>query len=350
MHRDLVRILVITEPIKMPFTPAAYPGSLHHYAPRLVAFEHAPASDKAAGNIEAHNFVLFVGGLCDALMTVKYPSVLATVLPSSWAVAEVQTRSSGVGFTTGSLERDSEDLAKAITYFRDVAKQRNSESPAKVILLGHSTGCQDAMNYIVGPWKQEPMPQHVKERPPLDGVILQAGISDREGVEDHLDARQVQESLKIAEAMIQEGRGLDHMPLATTKGMFGAQPSAERWTSLLNETGDDDYFSSDLSDDRLERVWGAGGLAARAVKVMVLLSGEDENMPKSLNKAELISKWETFVKGSNGLWDDRSGVLERASHNLNKSSDSVVNRLCETVLGFVQSIDPHLAHKDTGKL
>ncbi|KAL9092363.1 MAG: hypothetical protein Q9159_000871 [Coniocarpon cinnabarinum] len=329
------------------FPPASHAGNLHHYASRLVAFEHGLPHGNAAA---AHNFVLFVGGLDDSLLTVRYPSVLATVLPASWAVAEVQTRSSGVGFATGSLERDSEDLVKAVAYFRQLAKQRNAGASSKVVLIGHSTGCQDAMNYLIGPWKQNPIPGDVKQRPVLDGVVFQAGISDREAVEGRLPPQLIRDSLDLARAMVDQGKGRDQLPIESTNGMFGAQPSANRWLSLISDGGDDDYFSSDLPDDRVERVWGSEGLATRGVKTLVLLGEKDDGMPQRVDKAELIGRWETYVKGSNGLWDDRSGVLPGAGHNLNDNSDDVVRTLCERIAGFVRSLDPELAQTDVGKL
>ena len=329
----------------MPFTPGAYPGSLHHYAPRLVAFEHNHSQHG-----HPHNFVLFLGGLGDSFMTVRYPSVLARTLPLSWALAEVQTTSSGAGFTTGSLKRDAQDLSEAITYFRGLAAQRNADSPAKIILLGHSTGCQDAIHYLVGPWKAASISTEVIERPRLDGVVLQAGISDREGIGGVLSPQEAQRSLDVAEAMIKDGRGHDHMPISATKGFPGAQPIARRWVSLLDKQGDDDYFSSDLSDERLERVWGRRGLATRRIHTLVLIGGADEHMPQDIDKAKLVAKWEAQVKNAGGLWDDRSGVVEGASHNLNRSDDNVVEDFCRNVLAFVQSIDSHTTHQDTGKL
>ena len=334
----------------MPFRPGAYPGVVHHYAPRLIAFEHMPSLAQNQSSTNAHNFVLFLGGLGDSLMTVRYPYVLATLLPRTWALVELQLSSTGLGWTTGMLERDSSELETAVSYFRDLSRQRDSNAQAKVILLGHSTGCQIAMNYLVGSWKQPLMPNHVKERPAVDGVIFQAGISDREAITLSLSSSEVEESLRLAEEMCSNGRAHDHVPEAATKHLFAANPSAERWISLASREGEDDYFSSDLPEARLERVWGERGIASRGLKVMVLLGEKDEGMPAWLNKTKLLSSWETQVKGANGVWDDRSGVVPGATHNLNKSDETVVKDLCGRVLGLVHSVDPELAHKDVGRL
>ena len=318
----------------MSFTPTPHPGVLHHYSPKLVAFEHRPGQ---VDTDQPHNFVLFVGGLGDTLLSDRYPSVLATFLPATWAIIEVHTRSSGLGWATGTLERDSEDLSKAIAYFRDLAKQRNAQVPAKVVLFGHSTGCQDAVNYLVGPWKAASIPQEVLDRPRLDGVVLQAGISDREGMANEgFSPEQIRKSLEVAHAMIDEGRGGDYMPTAVVSG---TQTSANRWVSLQSEDGDDDYFSSDLGEDRLQRVWGKRGLATRDARILVLLSGEDEHMPESVDKAKLAAQWEGYVRDNGGSWDERSGVLPGASHNLNISSNEAVKGLCDKAVDFIQSID-----------
>lgn len=324
----------------MSFKPGAYSGTLHNYAPRLVAFEHASASRDAPCN-----FILFLAGLGDALMTVRYPSVLAALLPPSWGLVEVQLSSSGTGWTTGSLECDSNELAKAIAYFRQIATERNLGHPAKTVLLGHSTGCQIAVNYLVGPWKSHMIPQAVTARPAVDGVILQAGISDREAVKGLMSNEEISSSLGLAKSWIEEGRGQDQLPISSTKLVFGASPSAERWVSLLDEYGHDDYFSSDLAKERLQRVWGERGLATRGVRLMVLLGEKDNGMPASVDKAKLLSTCERQVKGSNGLWDDQSGVVKDAYHNLNGNDEHVVKDLCEKCVSFVQSVNPDFAGK-----
>lgn len=339
----------------MPFTTGPYPGTLHHYAPRLIAFEHQPKNENTsgAGTTESPaNFVLFLGGLGDALMTVRYPSVLAKQLRSSWSVAEVQLSSSGAGWATSSLERDADELAKAVEYFRGLAKSRwmsLSKSVGNIVLLGHSTGCQIAISYLIGAWKEPKIPQSVLDRPPVQGVILQAGISDREALSDVLSASQRESSFKLARSWIADGRGGDILPRSATNGVFGADPSAERWINLADPAGDDDLFSSDLSDARVTRIWGASGLAMRKVTALVMLGAEDEHLPSFIDKDRLMGQWKSAVKDGGGSWDHGSGVVPKAGHNLNKSPSDAVEDLCNRILNFIHTTEssahggiPHL--------
>ena len=334
----------------MAFTPGSRFGTLHNYCPRLVAFEYCSDVDRHYAKDTPSNFILFVGGLGDSLMTVRYPSLLSEYLPSTWSLVEVCTASTGAGWATRRLDEDSEDLCKAVRYFRNLAEKRSPGSSPKVVLLGHSTGSQIAMNYLVGPWKHALIPPAVLDRPVVDGAIFQAGISDREGLAEELSASDLETSLEVSRTWIKEGRGRDQLPESLTKISLGVSPSAERWLSLVDKEGDDDYFSSDLSDDRLERVWGGRGLASRGITIMALLGEKDEHMPKWLDKAQLLGRWETQVRGANGIWHDRSGVVNDATHNLNKNGDDIIEELCERILGLVYSVDPELAHRNVGKL
>src|SRR5689334_19684124 len=105
------------------------------------------------------------------------------------------------------------------------------------------------MEYLVGP--------NTQERPHVDGAILQGGLSDREafgdivtkdGTKDKYDEVVVQ-----AKKMLDQGQGQEMMIRKDNVvcDMFGAPMTAYRTYSLLSVGGDDDYFSSDLSDDRI---------------------------------------------------------------------------------------------------
>lgn len=181
-------------------------------------------------------------------------------------------------------------------------------------------------------------------------MVLQSGISDREGVAGEFHPAEVARSLEIAREWVREGRGGDQLPRSVTKGVFGANVSAERWVSLVDAEGEDDYFSSDLGESRVERVWGAGGFGGRGVRVMVLIGGSDEHMPGFVNKEGLVARWEGKVKGAGGAWDERSGVVEGAGHNLNRNGEEVVKGLCERIVGFVGDVEKEGVSKDGGKL
>jgi hypothetical protein len=193
--------------------------------------------------------------------------------------------------------------------------------------MGHSTGCQDVMEYLVGPGHET--------RPPIDGGILQAPVSDREGILMSVGPGYYAESCKVAQEMMDAGLARDIMPSKATR-MFGPSPvSARRFLSLAspNHDGDDDYFSSDLADERLVKTFGK--VPART-PLCFIFSGNDEHVPKTTDVSALLQKWTGFVKRGGGKVDEEnSGIVENASHNLQGSSAEVVSELVKRVLGFL---------------
>jgi len=75
---------------------------------------------------------------------IRYPSTIAKSLPPNWAIAEVLLSSSYRGWGTSSLQKDAKELAECVGYFCKLRPGR------EVVLMGHSTGCQDVMEYVVG--------------------------------------------------------------------------------------------------------------------------------------------------------------------------------------------------------
>lgn len=210
-----------------------------------------------------------------------------------------------------------------MSYFRSI-------KTGKIVLLGHSTGCQDVMEYLVGAGHET--------RSPIDGGILQAPVSDREAIVASLDPKVYEESCKIAQGMVDRGLGEDIMPSNAPK-IFGPAPvCARRWLSLAspNHDGDDDYFSSDLSDEQLMKSFG--GLPAKT-PLCILFSGSDEHMPKTIDMAALMQKWIGFVeRGSGKIDEENSGVVEKATHNLAGNPEEVVSDLVKRVIGFLTAL------------
>jgi hypothetical protein len=289
--------------------------------PRLTAFEHTPYPTPQ----EPQNIILFIGGLFDGLLTVPYPSAISDSLPSSWSLAQVHLSSSYAGWGTSSLARDAKELSKCVAYFCTIKS-------GKIVLVGHSTGCQDVMEYLTGAGHET--------RPAIDGAILQAPASDREGLVMEMDPEVYRRSCDSAKRMIEEGHGKEILPSYETKNFFPCPISARRWLSLASpdHDGDDDYFSSDLKDEQLIKSFGQ--LPART-PLCVIFSGSDEYMLKSIDKAGLIKRWSDIAKTGKGRIDEiNSGVVEGASHNLAGNPEDVVAALVSRVLGFLDGLSP----------
>ncbi|RAL63832.1 hypothetical protein DID88_003475 [Monilinia fructigena] len=113
--------------------------------------------------------------------------------------------------------------------------------------MGHSTGCQDVLEYLTGPGHET--------NAPIDGGIIQAPASDREALGQEMDADVLKDSISLAQKMVDAGDGEEILPSSATQGFFPSPVCARRWLSLAspNHDGDDDYFSSDLTDEQLKK-------------------------------------------------------------------------------------------------
>ncbi|KAF2197022.1 DUF1749-domain-containing protein [Delitschia confertaspora ATCC 74209] len=302
----------------------AHPGVLHRYTSKLVAFEHTPSPCHSASTLQdpsTLNTLLWVGGLGDGLLTVDYPTAIAKSLPPNWRLAHVVLTSAYNGWATGSLKRDAEELGKAVVYFREL------RGNGKVVLMGHSTGCQDLMEYIVGAGHEA--------RPTVNGMVLQAGVSDREALVQELHPEVYNSTVELAQQMLKEGRQNDILPRNDASKAFGSAMTAYRWLSLASpdKNGDDDYFSSDLDDEKLASTFGK---IVKETPVMFLFSGSDEHVPGFVDKKGLVERWTGFVRRGGGVVDeDDGGVVEGASHNLNGDGEAVVGDLVKRVLAFL---------------
>ena len=197
--------------------------------------------------------------------------------------------------------------------------------------MGSSTGCQDIMEYLTGLGHES--------RPAIDGGILQAPASDRECFVMTMEPGLYNSSCVAAKKMVDEGNGEEILPKKETNNAPGPC-TARRWLSLAspNHDGDDDYFSSDLTDEQLLKTFGR---LPERTKLCVLMSENDEYVPKSIDKMGLIKRWTSIVKRGEGRIDEvNSGVVKGASHNLGKDGDGeeIVKDLVRRVLGFLDGL------------
>ncbi|KAK5016716.1 siderophore biosynthesis lipase/esterase-like protein [Cryomyces antarcticus] len=302
------------------FTPSSTPGTIHHYAPRLVAFEDSSVLTRGIPNT-----LIWIGGLSDGLFTVKYTSTLAQALPPDWSLVRPLLSSSYNGWGTSSLKRDVKELGKLVDYLRGMRKG------AVIVLMGHSTGCQDCIEYATG--------EGASERPPIDGIILQAPVSDREAM-IHMMPDQYRPTTELAQRWLDDGKGEDVLPNSATKAFFDSTPvTARRWLSLAspNRDGDDDFFSSDLSTESLRKTFGA---LKRSTPLLVLFGGQDQYVPDSIDKAGLVARWTATVKAAEGAVDEvNGGVVRGASHNLDGDAQEVVEDLIQRVKRYLRRLD-----------
>jgi pimeloyl-ACP methyl ester carboxylesterase len=264
------------------------------------------------------NTLIVIGGLGDGLLAVPYTTPLSTRLPPTWCLVQPLLSSSYTGWGIASLDSDAAELALLVAYIRRLRPQ------GKIVLMGHSTGCQDAMHYLTAdPRKREQDGQDKQEgakgeeRPGIDGVVLQAGVSDREGLPIATGAERAQEYLARAEELV--GRGEGEEIIGEVSEILGAPVCARRWVSLMQRHGGDDYFSSDLEDAVFETTFGV--VARKGVPILILYGGKDEWVPDFVDKEALVSRWVAVVRKAGGVVGEGSGVIDGASHKLSRLPD-----------------------------
>jgi pimeloyl-ACP methyl ester carboxylesterase len=293
-----------------PQPPSSTSGILHHVTP-VSAFE-------VSSSPSATNLLLWIGGLTDTYHSVSYVYTLASSLPPSWSLAQVNLSSAGSGWGTASLSQDVNEISSLVVYFRTQGKQ-------KVVIMGHSTGCQDCLHYFASEDKRG-------DRAAVDGTILQASVSDREAIAMDMDPSDLANVNTTAEQWCKENKGEHILPLYLTSSNFGRNPvTARRWVSLACKGGEDDYFSSDLTDAQLKTTF------SKVDKPLLILYGsEDEYVPGYVDRKALVNRWIPFVKGK--VDEQSRELLKGASHNLNGDEKEVVDELVKRVGNFLSSI------------
>ncbi|PSR90374.1 duf1749 domain-containing protein [Coniella lustricola] len=292
----------------------AFTVKAHPYASPGVKSAHL----YELGASSARNALLFVGGLMDGPHTVPYVPKLAAELEFaaglSYSVVEIRIRSSFSGFGWGSLTEDVEDISAAVKYLRGIGKE-------KVVLMGHSTGCQDCMEY-------SKYDKHGNE--PVDGFVIQAPVSDREALVYALSQEDVEGLVSKSNAMIRAGQKDDVVPKSSLPAGFPFEcpVTAYRLHSLCAPGGDDDFFSSDLSDDQVAVIWSS-------VKqpILILPSGEDEYVPPTISAEKLVAKWRSHCPTASDL----SALIPGSNHNVAPSSSQ--QWLSERVVSFLKTLE-----------
>nr|POE51686.1 upf0613 protein [Quercus suber] len=304
--------------------PSSHQGKLHVIPPNLCAFE----PQKPLQESPTTNTLLWIGGMFDTLLSVTYPLAISRYLSSEWSLMTASLSSAGNSWGVSSIAKDAKEMGKIVAFIKTLRPQ------GKIVIMGHSTGCQDCMEYIVGP--------NSETRPSVNGVILQAPVSDRQALTAELPAAIMEEANQLALKMCQDGRGKDAIPQRLSGPLFGRIAiTAQRWLDVSSpgpdHAGADDYFSSDLPDDRFQSTFGK---FKAETPLLILHGGEDDSIPEDVDELALIERWATIVKTNGGVVDgDNSGVVPGATHNLNGDPDTVVQDLVERVVRFIGKLD-----------
>lgn len=274
-------------------------GQLFLYGQGRAAFEspvpqpNQPLSTKKC---------ILIGGLSDGLLPVPYTQALESAcIANDWSLVQPILSSSYLGFGNGSLSRDVQEIEELMNYLIDYREAK------EFCLVGHSTGCQDAVHFL-----KEAKSELIQT---LRVVALQAPVSDREGA---MQEPNYESNLDHAKEMLAINKEDEMMP----RSAFWAPITAQRFVDLFDKDGADDYFSSDYTDEKLqERLEHVGQRRSinPKLKVLVAFSGADEYVPPHVDKSALTDRLVTAMNSGHG--NDVEPVAERlyidtGNHNL----------------------------------
>ncbi|XP_063940064.1 UPF0613 protein PB24D3.06c isoform X2 [Daucus carota subsp. sativus] len=109
-----------------------------------VMFKYGPKSIQVAFKTgDYKQQAIFIGGLTDGFLATDYLEPLAIALDKEkWSLVQFLLSSSYTGYGLSSLKEDAMELDQLISYFI------NKEDSEGVVLIGHSTGCQDIVHYM----------------------------------------------------------------------------------------------------------------------------------------------------------------------------------------------------------
>ena len=176
--------------------------------PNLVCFVSLNEGQKVCGNA-----LVLIGGLTDGFMSLAYTEPLSRALVAvdcSLVMVNLSSSWSQFGFRT--LASDCEELEKHLTFLRSRFGFK------KFVLLGHSTGAQDALYFM----------RHAEQAATclINGIILQGCVSDREAMRLEPFASCVPRMLEEAKRLESENQG----ERILSERLYGAPITATRYT------------------------------------------------------------------------------------------------------------------------
>lgn len=280
-------------------------GVLNRVNGQLLSFVSVLPSSSAtatAPNVCSNAFVL-IPGLTDGMMSMCYTKSLNSALLSiNYSLVQLNLSSSFYQFGFQDLEQDKKDI-------QDIVKFLKSEYKFdKIILCGHSTGCQDIL-YLL---------RYGEVSPLINGVILQGGVSDRD---DILNTEDGPAMIAEAEKLKSENKA-DHF---LTYQHCDAPVTASRFLSLAGRLTKDDMFSVDLTKEELAPI-----LEPVTVPTLIVYSSEDEYVPDKEGQRAFADQMVEVLKRTSPLV--QLEYIEGADHGLSTGGEAFV----QLVMNFIK--------------
>jgi len=269
----------------------------------LFRFEHPDSNAPRVGFICGKNYenvLIFIGGLTDGFLSVPYLDHLSKrLLEKGWSLVQVILSSSYSGYGISSLEKDKTELISLIDH---IIKNFGTKN---IVLLGHSTGCQDIVHFLRG-----------SPSPIVKKVILQGPVSDRDFMETLPNTK---DGLARSQQYLKQGTPNRLLEYPEDHNI---PITAYRFQSLVGRLTDDDMFSNDLTNDEL------GSLFAHIqIPCLLVFSMNDEYVPDFVDTRQLAGRLSSSIPKSNSLF------LENANHVISdeQSKEHFMNTLLEFI-------------------
>jgi hypothetical protein len=114
-----------------------------------------------------------------------------------------------------------------------------------------------------------------------------------------------------------------------------------------NTPQEDDLFSSDISDEHLNKTFGMiHQQALLRYKLLVMPSGADQAVPDWVDKPATLARWQKAVDhdGQYQIWDaENSGPIPNASHALSNDDQAEPRQyLVEKVQNYLNGLEKAL--------
>ncbi|CAF0768449.1 unnamed protein product [Rotaria sp. Silwood1] len=251
----------------------------------LVAFE--------SGSLSSSGCLILIGGLTDGFLSLPYVEKLSSKLESlskPYSLIQPLFRSSYLQYGWHTIDDDVEDLKNLIDYLIN-----NRNHLKSIILMGHSTGCQDIIHYL----RQE------KKHPKIPRVILQGPVSDRQYLST-LSSTKNQLDYCL--------QNLENLKEWLPRYLHDPPLTIQRCLSLNQSNSIEDLFSSDLTDEQLKNIY-----EKIETPITWIWSKQDEYVPNDIKH-----QVEDFIKNKLANKNNSTFILlENADHAVNNQQEQI---------------------------
>ena len=252
---------------------------------KLVAFQ--------SGLISSSRCLILLGGLTDGLLSLPYVQRLSSELESlsnPCSLIQPLLRSSNLQYGWHSIDHDIQDLQKLLDYLVN-----NRDQLKSIILMGHSTGCQDIIHYL----------RQGNPDPRITSVILQGAVSDRQ---------YLSRLSSTADQLNYCSQHRNHPNEWLPRYLHDPPLTIQRCLSFNQINSIEDLFSSDLNDQQLNEIY-----QNISIPIIWIWSKQDEYVPEEIKdqvqhfiqKKLAARKHSTFI------------LLENADHAVSDPQEQI---------------------------